>query len=68
MRGGRAVNLFLGGRQVFLSKVLVGEDVAFLPLDGDRWQIRWNEMNLAIYQENTGRVIRPTPPPKTKKQ
>lgn len=56
------------GRQVFLSNTLVGENVAFFPLDGTQWQITWGEMNLAIYDEKNGRVIRPAPPPKNRKR
>ena len=55
-------------RQVFLSETLAGEDVAFFPIAGHQWQIRWGEMKLAIYDEKNGRVIRPTPPPKTRKR
>jgi len=56
------------GRQVYLSETLVGEDVAFFPIVGDQWQITWGEMELAIYDEKNGRIIRPAPPPKTRKQ
>ena len=56
------------GRQVFLSETLVGEDVAFFPIAGQQWQIMWGEMKLAIYDERSGRIIRPTPPQKTRKR
>lgn len=56
------------GRQVFLSETLVGEDVAFIPIAGQRWQIRWGQMNLAVYHEKNGRVVRPAPPPKRRKR
>ena len=56
------------GRQIYLSETLVGEDVAFYPMPNQQWQIIWNDMQLAIYDENNGRIVRPAPPPKTKKQ
>ena len=56
------------GRQVFLSETLVGEDVAFFPIAGQQWQIMGGEMKLAIYDERSGRIIRPTPPQKTRKR
>ena len=60
--------LALGHLDKFLSETLAGEDVAFFPIAGQQWQIRWGEMKLAIYDEKNGRVIRPTPPPKTRKR
>lgn len=56
------------GQQVFLSETLAGEDVAFSPITGQRWQIRWGEIKLAIYDEKNGRIIRPATPRKTRKR
>jgi putative transposase len=53
------------GRQVFLSEVLAGEDVALTAVDDGVWLVRFAALPLARFNERTGRLESPdrTPPP-----
>lgn len=53
------------GRQLFLSEVLAGEDVALTAVDEGVWLVRFAALPLAVFRERTGRLESPerTPPP-----
>lgn len=54
------------GRPLFLTGVLVGQDVAFEPIDDGRWLVRFAALPLALFDERTWRIHSPeraAPPP-----
>jgi transposase InsO family protein len=46
-------------RQLFLTSVLAGEDVAFQPIEDGQWLVRFATMPLAIFHERTWRLQTP---------
>ncbi|MDE3156609.1 MAG: DDE-type integrase/transposase/recombinase [Acidobacteriota bacterium] len=51
------------GRRLFLTAVLAGEDVALEPVDDGRWLVRFTALPLALWDERTGQLRSPVPPP-----
>jgi transposase InsO family protein len=47
------------GDYVYVAKILAGENVGMKPLEHDRWEIFFAQLRLGIFDERTGRIIRP---------
>jgi putative transposase len=48
------------GRKLFITEVLVGEPVAFEPIDDRSFQVYYGPIKLAVYDEKRAKLLRPS--------
>ena len=51
------------GKELYLSKTLIGETVGMQPMEHDRWQIYFGTVSLGVLDARRGKILRPNHQP-----